>query len=386
MANRDELTEQFVNTTGSTAEQAQFFLEMAGWDVKVAIDQFYEFGNQDNSTGAVGTDAMAGSSNNTPASSSLAPPTTTSKSSSSAGRSKVRTLSDLGDGDHDDESDDDRHQNFFAGGEKSGMVVQGPNKQNDIVNQILKKAAEGGAAPEEADVGSSKPKYFKGTGYKLGSEEDPSEVIATDQPDESETELEPVTRYLTFWRNGFSVDDGPLFRYDDPANQTMLNAINSGRAPLSLLNVRHGQPVDVRVARKQDEDYVPPPKAPPKPFEGAGHRLGSPLPSSESSRSSTPGTFPASSSSTAPEEQPVTVDESQPTTQLQIRLGDGSRLVAKFNQTHTIGDIRRYIDANRPSDRAYILQTSFPVKELTDSEATLKDSGLLNSVVLQRYQ
>lgn len=71
----------------------------------------------------------------------------------------MRTLSDLGDEDHDDESDDDRHQNFFAGGEKSyvyqgtskiivshtmisGMVVQGPNKQNDIVNQILKKAAE----------------------------------------------------------------------------------------------------------------------------------------------------------------------------------------------------------------------------------------------------
>ena len=74
--------------------------------------------------------------------------------------SRVRTLSDLGDGDHDEESDDDRHQNFFAGGEKSyvvhekcqddgfsycdirGMVVQGPNKQNDVVNQILKKAAE----------------------------------------------------------------------------------------------------------------------------------------------------------------------------------------------------------------------------------------------------
>ena len=37
-----------------------------------------------------------------------------------------------------------------------------------------------------------------------------------------------VTRYLTFWRDGFSVDDGQLYRYDDPANQTMLNAINSG--------------------------------------------------------------------------------------------------------------------------------------------------------------
>lgn len=116
-----------------------------------------------------------------------------------------------------------------------------------MISERLTLGYRGGAAPEEADVGSSKPKYFKGTGYKLGSEEDPSEVIATDQPDESETELEPVwlhallrqviitnqlilqvTRYLTFWRNGFSVDDGPLFRYDDPANQTMLNAINSG--------------------------------------------------------------------------------------------------------------------------------------------------------------
>lgn len=61
------------------------------------------------------------------------------------------------------------------------------------MGEVLRLVDRGGAAPEEADVGgSSKPKYFKGTGYKLGSEEDPSEVIATDQPDESETELEPV--------------------------------------------------------------------------------------------------------------------------------------------------------------------------------------------------
>ena len=100
------------------------------------------------------------------------------------------------------------------------------------------------------------------------------------------------------------------------------------RAPLSLLNVRHGQPVDVRVSRRQDEDYVPPPKAPPKPFEGSGHRLGSPAVSGE--QSSTPGAFPASSSSSsaaASNEFPVTLDESQPTTSVQIRLGDGSRYI-----------------------------------------------------------
>jgi SEP domain len=33
---------------------------------------------------------------------------------------------------------------------------------------------------------------------------------------------------LTFWANGFSLDDGPLLKYDDPANQEILNAIHSG--------------------------------------------------------------------------------------------------------------------------------------------------------------
>ncbi|KAI7853042.1 ubiquitin-related domain-containing protein [Circinella umbellata] len=393
MSSRDASIQEFVTTTGSSTEQAQFFLEMAGWDLKVAISQFYEFGE---GIGA-GAGTSTGGDNSTgeqtlggnPIQASAAPSAGISSSSS-----KVRTLSDLGGGNNDDESDDDQHQNFFAGGEKSGMVVKGPNKHNDLVNQILKKAAEGGPAPEE-EAGSSsdvpKPTYFKGSGYKLGSEEEPSSVVnpTLSTGEEEDDSLEPVTRYLTFWRDGFSVDDGQLYRYDDPANQTMLTAINSGRAPLSLLNVRHGQPVDVRVSRRQDEDYVPPPKAPPKPFEGSGHRLGSPAVSGE--QSSTPGAFPGSSSSSSAaaatsNEPPVTLDESQPTTSVQIRLGDGSRLVAKFNHTHTVNDIRRYIDATRPTDRAYLLQTTFPVKELTDLDKTLKEAGLLNSVVVQRYQ
>ncbi|KAI9258162.1 hypothetical protein BDA99DRAFT_515406 [Phascolomyces articulosus] len=409
MSSRDDLIQEFVSTTGSSTEQAQFFLEMAGWELKVAVGQFYEFGEGIGaSPGASGAGASSSGEQTlggnpvplqpaaaatTASSSSSSTSASKAKASAKKSSSKVRTLSDLGGGDHDDESDDDQHQNFFAGGERSGMVVQGPNKHNDLVNQILKKAAEGGPAPEEEEASSSapKPNYFKGSGYKLGSEEEPSTVVNPTLPTDGEEEEhshEPVTRYLTFWRDGFSVDDGPLYRYDDPANQTMLNAINSGRAPLSLLNVSHGQPVDVRVSRRQDEDYVPPPKAPAKPFEGAGHRLGSPVVSSGATdQSSTPGTFPASSSSAAAStEEPVTVDASQPTTSIQIRLGDGSRLVAKFNHTHTVGDIRRYIDANRPAGRAYLLQTTFPVKELTDLDKTVKEAGLLNSVVVQRYQ
>lgn len=34
-----------------------------------------------------------------------------------------------------------------------------------------------------------------------------------------------------------------------------------------------------------------------------------------------------------------------PTTSLRIKLLDGTKLIAKFNHTHTVGDIRRYIKA-----------------------------------------
>lgn len=37
------------------------------------------------------------------------------------------------------------------------------------------------------------------------------------------------------------------------------------------------------------------------------------------------------------------LDEAQPTTSIQIRLADGSRLSGRFNMSHTINDIRTYI-------------------------------------------
>jgi UBX domain-containing protein 1 len=37
------------------------------------------------------------------------------------------------------------------------------------------------------------------------------------------------------------------------------------------------------------------------------------------------------------------LDESQPTTFVQIRLADGKRLKAKFNLGHTIADVHAYL-------------------------------------------
>ena len=109
------------------------------------------------------------------------------------------------------------------------------------------------------------------------------------------------------------------------------------RVPPSLLNVPFGKQVDIKVMHKMEENYSAP-KKPLQSFAGTGNRLGSIVPSA----SSMPGGFPSQS---APKPPQVVVDSTQPVTSIQIRLADGTRMVAKFNHSHTVGDIRAYIQA-----------------------------------------
>ncbi|KAJ3027226.1 UNVERIFIED_CONTAM: hypothetical protein HDU68_004229 [Siphonaria sp. JEL0065] len=329
----------------------------------------------------------------------------------------IKTLGDLngGNGNDGDSSDDEKHQEFFTGGEKSGTAVQGPRLDNQgrsnpaaLIKDILGKAARGSG---EAKGEPKKPAAFTGSGYRLGAENEPAAPPAatpTTQPTQPEPELELVTRHLTFWSDGFTVENGPLLRYDDPANQEILQAINSGRAPVQLLNVLPGQQVDVRVAHlhenwseagaKKLADSIaaagPQKPAGTQAFTGAGRRLGGDSDSAPPaySSSSFPGAFPSSSSSSA-SSAPVTttapsftLDTSLPTTSLQIRLADGTRMVAKMNHSHTVGDVRRFINASRVGEslRPYAIMTTFPNKDLTDDSVTLKDAGLINAVIVQR--
>lgn len=69
---------------------------------------------------------------------------------------------------------------------------------------------------------------------------------------------------------------------------------------------------------------------------------------------------------------------------MQIRLHDGTRLVAKFNHTHTVGDLRAFVDSALPKKVAFQLQTTLPVRVLSDDSQTLAESGLLGATVVQR--
>ena len=46
---------------------------------------------------------------------------------------------------------------------------------------------------------------------------------------------------------------------------------------------------------------------------------------------------------TAAREQ-ISLVESEPTTNIQFRLADGSRLVGRFNHTHTVNDLHNFIN------------------------------------------
>ncbi|CCM00209.1 uncharacterized protein FIBRA_02237 [Fibroporia radiculosa] len=346
--------------------------------------------------------------------------------SSGSGRSdssgpRVATLRDVGSGApptmggpgraSDDDDDDDENdsatqgESWFAGGERSGISVQNPDRPGatpggNLVRDLLRRAAEAGP-PSSATSDSVRSTVFSGGGHTLGSDEVESQFI----PDPSVPagpEEETAIRHLTFWQDGFSVEDGELMRYDDPANSQILGEIHAGRAPPHILNVAPGQPVELRVVKRLNDDYTPSPKARgSNTFSGTGHRLGSPIPpitgtgsASSSGSGSMPGSFPVASG-TVPQGSRNTesistrfeVDQSLPTTSVQVRLADGTRMVCRMNLIHTVGDIRNFINASRPENnsRPYTINTAFPNRVLDNETQTIEAAGLVNSVVLQRW-
>ena len=100
---------------------------------------------------------------------------------------------------------------------------------------------------------------------------------------------------------------------------------------------------------------------------------------------------PAGATGAAVGEEPakVDVDDAQPTVSLQIRLGDGTRMVSRFNTTHTVGDVYDFVTRASPSSqgRGWTLMTTFPSKPLNERSAALGDTPELKKggTVIQKW-
>lgn len=62
-----------------------------------------------------------------------------------------------------------------------------------------------------------------------------------------------------------------------------------------------------------------------------------------------------------------------------------NRQVARVNLGHTIADLRSYVTAARSDSRPFVLQTTFPSRELSDMNETVEGAKLQNAVVVQRF-
>lgn len=131
-----------------------------------------------------------------------------------------------------------------------------------------------------------------------------------------------------------------------------------------------------------------------QPFSGDGHRLGSPTPApgpvSEVPKRRTGSANTGANTSQASSNPTVQINESEPTISLQIRLGDGTRLVSRFNISHTIGDVYSFVAASSLSStgRNWVLMTTFPSKELQDKTQKLGDLAEFRrgGVVVQQWR
>lgn len=406
-SNQQEMVAQFCGVTGANANSAQTALSSANWNLEQAVALYF-------AAQEPGDEADDAEDEPAPA-----PAQGASQPSSSAGGRRaggngrgVRTLRDLqaSAGDDDDDDDERKKRDLFAGGEKSGLAVQNPGDNNggrrpdhfqNILSQARNNAPRAPAGDEDEDEEEAAPprrSNFTGRAQTLGGEGTESRVIndpagtpaAGRRP--GGASLPRISRTMHLWADGVSIDDGPLFRFDDPANQPLMEQINQGHAPLSMLDVQPGQEVDLNLDPHKDENYVQP-KPKYKPFSGAGQRLGSPTPGLSNPPSSSSAAPASSQQSAVPGgAAPPTneVDESTPTITLQIRLGDGTRLQSRFNTTQTIGDVYDFV--NRASatsgQRPWALMTTFPSKELEDKSVVLGDMSDFKrgGVVVQKWK
>lgn len=252
------------------------------------------------------------------------------------------------------------------------MLVQDPNKANDV-DAIFNQARQLGAVegPVEQLGPASSSRSFAGTGRLLSGE---TVQAAPQQP-------ESVVHNIVFWSNGFTVNDGPLRSLDDPENASFLESIRKSECPKELEPADRRASVHVNLIRRNEK--CPEPEKHHVPFQGVGRTLGS-----SSTPAATEPTVASIPLNTAPTpSMGLVVDQTLPSTSVQLRLADGTRMVAHFNYHHTINDIRSFIDASRPgSARNYQLQMmGFPPKVLSDQAQTIEQAGLANSVVIQKF-
>ena len=223
-----------------------------------------------------------------------------------------------------------KNVDWYAGGTSSGMAVQDGSAHVDkIVDKARENSESGGPGPG-------------GEGIQLK---------------------------ITLYENGFTVDNSEIRDYEQEQNKQFIKEMSDGFVPRELQDKYKGQKVDVSLEDKRKEKYRPPTPPAYTAYSGSGASMG--------------GSDSVGLEVNKETGMPV-VNESEPTTTLQIRFHNGERQVVPFNLTHTVADIHTYLLSAAPVDGSYQLVSGFPPKPLTDSSKTIEEAGLKSAAITQK--
>ncbi|CAB3237919.1 unnamed protein product [Arctia plantaginis] len=320
--NKEETLRQFCDVTGADESRSKFFLESSNWQLDVALSSFYEHGGNADEAPAANPNAAVSSlpslSDSDMDSLPGSPLQTQKKDKKKVSTSKFATLDTLQQ--DSSSSDEEEGQAFYAGGsERSGQQIIGPGKgRKDIVTEVFKSVRERGAVVFEDEPSSTSRgrAVFSGVGYRLGQTADDHEPVPTGEQQAGGQQPDAVRSVrLRLYREGFTVDSGPLRSYTDPDHAEFLNCIRSGVIPPELSRGTGGE---VRVSLEDRRHEECPRNTKSQPFTGKGHLLGSP----------TPVTVGATHAEAVPEraanqraaQDHVRLDAALPTTTIQVQL------------------------------------------------------------------
>jgi UBX domain-containing protein 1 len=131
-ADSEDLIASFIDATSASREDAIQHLEMSEWDLSSAIDIWFDGADEPEED-----DQRAAEP---------APPSNPAPAPATGRAGGVRTLNDLNpSAGHDDEANDDdaSDNDYFAGGEKSGLAVHGnppANRANELLQGLFDRA------------------------------------------------------------------------------------------------------------------------------------------------------------------------------------------------------------------------------------------------------
>lgn len=208
-----------------------------------------------------------------------------------------------------------------------------------------------------------------------GESADPTESIFSQAEQDSNPPPSGGSRRrtITMYQSGFTVDDGPFRRLNDPANREFLTALAQGRVPRELASESDaGGGVEVGLIDKRKEEYVPTFSS----FSGAGESLGS----ASNNNTSSEGVFVPSSDATAM--SPASGDG---LTSVQIRLLSGKRVVIKMLKTSPVQELGERINASgMAGSDSYLLVAGFPPKPILDLTQSIQSAGIAGASVQQK--